>query len=228
MSHANLHVVARKLPLSGGFCGLKLEHVNLAGADFTGTNLSDCSFVDCNLSGAKFKGTELQPEHSSIPSKVASLLFLRCNLTGARFSGANCSARTFADSDLSNAVFDGSEMWSCSFRNCKFVHARLINSHIGYISEFTKCKLDYANLRNSTFNYDKFYNASLIHADFTGADLNDVKFFGCNFKGSNFTGVDLNNAKFLGCNLKGSNFSAAKNVISRVPHRTKKIVKFTR
>ena len=79
----------RDADFSGIFLLATFRHANLAGADFSRSNIKTCDFSCANLTGAKFAG-----------SAIDAALFEGATLTNADFEGVSIQSHVFGKGEL--------------------------------------------------------------------------------------------------------------------------------
>ncbi|KAH3761849.1 pentapeptide repeat family protein [Pelomyxa schiedti] len=174
-------VVLQRRTLSGfNFSGLQL-----CGADFSDSNLTNCLFTGSNLSGSNLKGAVL------CNSDLTKANLSGCDLTKVDFTSAKLSGATLSSANLTDANLTGADLMSAVLES-----ANLTNTN------FTKSSLIGANIRSD----------SGANATFTGANLTDAKLF-CdgNFANLNLTNATIwcsgRPTNFSMSNLSGANIS---------------------
>ena len=148
--------------------------------DFSGVNLSSVSFMGSDLSGSTFRGTTVfsdgvQGVNLSGTNAVISEIQMYDNVD---FRGVNLSGVNFMGSNLQNAQFDSTTVFSdgAAFG----VNLSGTNAVISGIQGFD-------------------------NVDFSGVNLSSVSFMGSDLSGSTFRGTTVFSDGVQGANLSGTN-----------------------
>ncbi|WP_186080620.1 pentapeptide repeat-containing protein [Burkholderia gladioli] len=132
-------------------------------------------------------------------------------INGAEFTNIDGKGANFCDANLRDAILEGVDMSDCIFFNADMVGVKAFGS------VFHGCKLDRAQLTNTSFEICDFDEAS-----FQESNLTSAKFFSSSFQDCRFYAADLSGAQFRGAgtnpllgkelrfNLCGTIFSNAK------------------
>ncbi len=146
--------------------GHPLYRYNLAGGDFTSTNLSgailmESMFIKANLTGAILQGCQ-----------IGMANFAQATLTGADFTGSKLNFSQIVDCDCRGAKFDHTDLGGCimissDFSDASFVEASLMTTTM------TGSRLIRADLRNCNMA-----GLNLTHADLSGANISGSRVFG--------------------------------------------------
>ena len=190
--------------------------VNLSGADFSQTNLSQTEADDilvhyCNFNGAIFdacrwrqpvfahadmrrisaKASELGwPAIGATPRADFSYTALNdSDLYNARILGCFYGAR-FGGASLVRSDFSGSEFSGPSCHEMSFAGAQLIEAR------FCDCRISSAS----------FFNAECRMADFSRTTFSNVKMKGCNLTGAIFRGAEFRRTEFASNQLIEADF----------------------
>ncbi len=180
---------------------------SLAGADFTGADLSRLELAGVDLSDALLEAVDLSGADLRGANFNGAVL-ARANLRGARLEGARFQEANLGLAELDAALAAG--------------------------VDFTGAKLDNASLAGGDFTGACLAQASLLGARLGGANLTQVKAPGAKFlamdvaqreipepggpmpaqaeldmTGVRFAGADLSKSLFVHCLLAGADFSAA-------------------
>ncbi|MBE9137498.1 pentapeptide repeat-containing protein [Nodosilinea sp. LEGE 07088] len=174
-------------------------------SDFSGSDLTEASFVAAHLRHVGFRNTSL----------------LRANLSNALapysdFSGANASSAWFIEADVSHAIFNGTSLVGADFTDAdltaaSLVAARLRQAHLAGATlttanltqaDLADANLSGANLTGANLSQTLLTNswltgANLSQANLEQADLSGSDLAGVVFTGANLTGVNLANARFF-------------------------------
>ena len=136
--------------------GQNLIGLQLAGADFTGSNLGDASLTLSNLRGADFSSADLS--------------YARVNLADLRNA-------QFGEADLRGAAVN-SVLRHAHLRDADLSRANLLSA------DFTDAFLVDANLTEANLAESVLVRADLSGADLTGADLTKVDLTGAKLTGA--------------------------------------------
>lgn len=194
--------------------GADLSGANLQNADFTGSCLSGCLFMQANLQGVDFSEVEMQ---SSVlyEANLTEALFYEANLTGAVlpkanltravFYQANLNLATLYDTNLTEAVFyqanlEGANLSDANLKlanleACNICHANLIGANL------TGANLIGANLRNASLSTACLTEAILFEATLSKANLYNANLTHANLVGANLTNTTLQDADLSGADL---------------------------
>lgn len=112
------------------------------------------------------------------------------------FSGKNLFAVSFEGMRLEDAMFVGSYMRNCNFKDCLF-----------FGCDFTESNLSDSSLVEATFIECVFDGSSMQRVVATGADFRDSSFVGTSLKDSDLKSSLLDGAKFRDSDLSGSDLS---------------------
>lgn len=172
--------------------------------DFSGSDLTETSFVAAHLRHTIFRNTSL----------------LRANLsnsmaTYADFSGANASSAWFIAADVSYGNFNGTslvgaDLTDANLRQATLVEARLRQAHLAgatlAAADLTQADLTDANLIEADLTTANLSRANLSNSSLRGADLSQANLAGANLAGANLEGTLLTRANLTGVNLAGAHF----------------------
>ncbi len=175
--------------LKTGFDHRLIEHLSMAGHDFTDADLTDLRLSKGDLTGA---------------------ILVNANLTGAQII-----ATALVGADVSGAELTGAALKRCDITGVKAVKTRLQNTTFDLCqldrADGSGAMLDRARPSRTSFVGVKFTGASLADmaasdcrfdsADFSGADLGRAHFTRCQFRGADFRGADLKGVVFIACDL---------------------------
>jgi uncharacterized protein YjbI with pentapeptide repeats len=159
---------------SANWKSVMIDHLQLAGADFSGMDLSKVHFFRANLDGANFSNCIL----SGANLRLASL-------DGASFYRAFAVNLKLADVNASEADFDHAVFYSSDFYQANLHKAKLCNAFFCDIEAQHACFAE-ANLFNTTFQ-----SCMLNLADFSDTDLSH----GISFGNSDLYEIKLDRAK---------------------------------
>ncbi len=175
--------------------GMNFEGINLRGANFSNSNLSEANFSGIDLRGANFNDANLNNAVFN-GANLAWSHFERANLFGAKLNVLSVDGAKFCKADLRNINLTGSNLQGAIF---------------------TKANMENTIFKGANLNDTSFAGANLKKADFSGVNLRRVNlsrttligavFTGTNFDGANLSGADLRSINFNGLALHGANFS---------------------
>jgi uncharacterized protein YjbI with pentapeptide repeats len=189
---------------AGDLAGIRLDDLQLTGANFGGMNLTKARFADATLSNADLSHANLASavfQHTKLP---------RASLTHANASGANFYAADFYGADLSHAnlsgaFFEGAKVTSANFTGADVRQARLAFS-IGFTFAQLSSTANYQarDLRGVTLDL-----MDLARAEFSGQSLGGASFWYAKLKGANFANADVRGTSFAGTNYYGDGLTPA-------------------
>lgn len=157
----------------------RFTHLDLSGADFSGSQLIDCSFEDCNLSGVKLVGTSLR-DVQFLRCKIVGVHFEDCHeiffdavfqdckldmssffkrkLAGKAFTGCSLREADFTEADLDRVSFAGADLHGAVFDQCNLEKADF-RTALGYMidperNRLKKAKFDLEGLPGLLGKYD--------------------------------------------------------------------------
>jgi uncharacterized protein YjbI with pentapeptide repeats len=142
----------------------------IAGADFSGAEIADCTFYPW-YAAIGFRAPLKK-------ASVAGVVFRGARLSKCEFDDLVLSEPDFSGADVSGCQFKGAELKKADFRGAVLKDAVLFGCKLPD-GDFTKADLRGANLGE----------ADLSRCKFAGADLT-----GCNLRGAKLDGADLANA----------------------------------
>ena len=203
------------------------KEMYLAGAKFTGADLSDSDFTGAHLRRAVFKGANLR-----------GVNFSKANLMGVNFTGADISTTNFSQANLESARFVGGSLYNLCFHDANLSYSNFSGVNINEMDTtgalftrtyfnfayfhrsnlsnvnlesatifnvtFFKTVLQKANLKNSLMANTIFDGVDLEQADLRNADLENVLLKGVNLSGANLENAYLANARLLNVNLNNA------------------------
>ena len=111
-----------------------LQHIMLAGTNFSGMKLAGCNFSYAVLSGSNFEGADLE-----------RAVFTHCILTDANFSKAN----------LKHADFTGAHLVRANFLESCMVHCNFTDANMESVSYPFNCN-GFQGVRHSMNNVQNF------------------------------------------------------------------------
>jgi uncharacterized protein YjbI with pentapeptide repeats len=114
----------RKIQLhSSSWRGTKLEECVFEGCDLSRANptrlaLRDVTFRDCKLMGVDWSGLESYPSVSFERCNLSYASFARLALNKTRIAHCTLTEVNFIETQLVDAIFDGSELSGARFERC--------------------------------------------------------------------------------------------------------------
>ncbi|MCL2640042.1 MAG: pentapeptide repeat-containing protein [Phycisphaerales bacterium] len=173
------------LDLSGIDFEVEGRIVNVAGADFSNSNMQ----------GVKFDGGVWS--HRS--ARLMGCKFQNTDLTKANFYYSEFQDADFTDARLKNTGF-----FFCKMQRVLFADLDASACHI-YGIDFTDAKLMNTDFSKASFYYGSDYqNADLSNANLSNTNQYGAKFRGANLQNANFTNAELRVSDFTGANLEGA------------------------
>jgi uncharacterized protein YjbI with pentapeptide repeats len=175
--------------------------------DFSGSDLTETSFVAAHLRHAVFRNTSL----------------LRANLSNslaayADFSGANASSAWLIAADVSHGNFNGTSLVGADLTDANLSQATLVNARLrqAYLAgatlvsaNLTQADLTDANLKEADLTAANLRQANLSNGGLQGANLTHANLEGANLEGANLEGTVLARANLAEVNLAGARFFTA-------------------
>lgn len=175
--------------------------------DFSGSDLTETSFVAAHLRHAVFRNTSL----------------LRANLSNslaayADFSGANASSAWLIAADVSHGNFNGTSLVGADLTDANLSQATLVGARLrqAYLAgatlvsaNLTQADLTDANLNGADLTTANLRQANLSNGGLQGANLTHANLEGANLEGANLEGTVLARANLAGVNLAGARFFTA-------------------
>lgn len=116
-----------------------ISGVNLAGANFTGAEISEGNFRECNLQGACFSESQLP----------------KADLSGANLVGANLEKVFARQAQFVKTDLSGSNCYRADMMEASLMKARLVGA------DFTEANLYSVSFLNSTLGNTKFTDAQM-------------------------------------------------------------------
>ena len=207
------------------FRGATLDHASfesarLLGADLSGTEGTQLIFSRADLTGATAKGAKWHMAflegttlvRADLSGATVTRSFVsKCNAVSASFARAILTGTSFAESDLSQAIFtdargDGSVWMGANLTGADLGHATLKSAH------FTEANATGARFFGANLRQARFYRAILERADFTRANLFDADLHKAVVGEAKFVDANLYDAKLYqtsgsGCDFNGANLT---------------------
>jgi uncharacterized protein YjbI with pentapeptide repeats len=156
-------------------------------SNYRGKQLTDAQLFDGRK--ANFCNANLQPP---VPLK------------GADLTSANLRGASFQKNDLSGTVLEGADLAQANMRMTTLEGARL-NHGIGV--DFTRARLQQADLSNGHFYHSDFTEAVLHKAKMADIHLENVKLNGAQLQNADLTSSRLESVDLTGSWLQGTDFS---------------------
>ena len=198
---------------------IKIKNKSLAGA-----NLSYASFAHSNLSGVSLDNVILQKTN-----------FWKADLSGldftvVSFGGLDTYLAKFLESNLSNANFEGKdlftdEVFSIVLKNKAYLNTlslfEIRNDVFGVDSQIIPISAEvngndlvvnyifYTNFKNANLENTNFKNADLKFANFNSANLANADISGADLRKAFLSNANLSNANLDGVNLEGATLGNA-------------------
>ncbi len=152
------------------FTGCNFTGCNFTNASIAG-NFTDCNFTDCNFTEARIGGnfTNVLLDNATFINCDASLCkFTNAKGSYANFAGANLFDSNFAQSKLTNCIFDKTYIECVSFENADLTHSTFIQSRDYDPDDYgslTYC--EETTFKNAIVNLDgvDFYDSDTIMPD---------------------------------------------------------------
>jgi uncharacterized protein YjbI with pentapeptide repeats len=166
---------------------------NLAGADFTGSDLRDANLSAAFLDDANFTDAKLD-RVAFVTSRLHRATMTRATLDGAFLHGSQFDGAMLDGVDFSKAKVDGVRFVGASMRQA---HLSSIDADSLY-NDFSKADLTRAELPAARIDAASFRGATLTHANLTLASLRNADFTGADLTGATFIDADVQFAIFQG------------------------------
>ncbi len=172
--------------------------------DFSGSDLTEASFVAAQLRHAVFRNTSLL--RANLSNSLASY---------ADFSGANASSAWLIAADVSHGRFDGTSLVGADLTDANLSHASLIAARLRQAhlagtrllsANLSQADLSEANLREADLTGANLRQANLSNSWLREADLSQANLEQADLQGSNLEGAVLTGANLTGANLAGASF----------------------
>ena len=183
---------------------LRLRAGTVLQSAFGRSALHQLPFVSCRFSHAELSGAQFE-----------DCRFTSDGAKGCSFAFSNLQRTLFSRCDLSQAVFDRTDLFAVEMRDCNLTGTRfdtvdfsraLSRKKIETRASFHNCKLDIADLSGvklpgCSLAGCRLREADLSNADLTDADLSDSDLFQAILDGAKLGGADLSGAEVSGVNL---------------------------
>ena len=182
---------------------LDLRHSPLAGADFSGFDLSDVDFSGSDMQGVNLSNTKL----FKAVLRDADLQQARlcgADLTAADLSGCNLNEADLTDAGMGMARLDGATLFRAELSNTTLTKASLRNADLRLVN------LRMARVREAELDHADLTNANLEEADLSFSTVNGTVFKDCNLRGAFLQSIRyFENATWVGADMREINFSGA-------------------
>ena len=215
LSNSNLTGV----DLSGrDLTGTMLKGANLAYADITGTilkeaNLSKSYLAGADLSDKDLTGTILNGANL-VNTKLIGTILKEANLSNSNLTGVDLSDTDLTGTFLRGANFDYTILPDVGLTEKDFEYASFIGVDLSgkdlTDSDFSRSKLDNANIENTDLMFSKFVDVNLTkikNKSLAGATLVSTSFAHSNLSGVSLDGATLHEVNFNSANLSGQDFT---------------------
>lgn len=169
--------------------GIKLNGVDLTGANFMGVDLSYADLTGANLTNANLEKTNLN----------------NANLTGADLMCVNLTEAKLTNANLNSANLTNANLISVNLNNTNLINANLnsanLNGAYSKDSKFIAANFEKSKLKNIDFvnaqlmcaylNNVNIKNSSLAYANLTDANLTDADFHNSYFENTKLVSIHL-------------------------------------
>lgn len=194
--------ILKDVDMSGG---LDMRDAVLAKSDLTGAKFNGANMMGADLSECIFNKTDLSQV------KAHQLTFISSDLKGLRCPGADLSKSIFIESDiagvdfteakLASAVFVTAQGTGACFKGADLENLRIVKDSVFEEADFSRAKLDRANLRGTNLTKCVFEQASLNGADLSECAISEGNFYRATAKQARFEKTDLTGARLVSINL---------------------------
>lgn len=206
---------------AGKFCRTNIGRAILKDVDMSGgINMRDAVLAKSDLTGAKFNGNDLsgadltecifnKTDLSNV--KAQKMIFISSDLKGLHCPGADLSKSIFIETDITGVDFTGAKLASAvfvtaqgkasCFQGADLENLRIVKDSIFEEADFSRAKLDRANLRGTNLTKCIFEQASLNDADLSECAIMKGNFYRATAKRAKFEKTDLANANLVSINL---------------------------
>jgi fluoroquinolone resistance protein len=152
--------------------GDEFEEVRDDGAELTGIEFEDCTFLRCSFKESTFRS---------------------CSLLECRFVHCDLSLARFPDTVFSSVSFEDSKLLGVNWTEARWPRPRLADR-----VSFRKCVLNHSTFFGLDLEGVRLEACAVVDADFREARLVGARFTGSDLRGSAFVGTDLSGADFAG------------------------------
>ncbi|WP_299483507.1 DUF2169 domain-containing protein [uncultured Roseibium sp.] len=215
LSHASL---ARTKLTGATLAELDILESSLENADASGASLQNVQFITCQLDGMNLGSANLKnvtilqssgPRLCLNDAKINGFISIQTSLTALQATHADLDRLILADSDLSGANFNQSQLdnsavvGASSLKGSTFIKLRAFNTFFNGLTLAESCFVGSA----CTSCY--FHQCDLTSCDFRVSLLNTTLFGGSDLKYSDFFGASLYAASLDKCDLRRCSFRAS-------------------
>ena len=183
------------------------EKTNLSGSDLrrarlTGAWLKRCQLDEADLGGADLSSARLQR------SSLRSASLIECNLDRALLDGADLTGAELRGASLKWARFDSDTLWPDGFEHgaCGAVGPGVVLRELRFPDGLL---LERVDLSNSELGGSTLTKAMLAEACLREAHLDDVSMVGAMLASADLTNASLNGANLTQANLQGAKMGGA-------------------
>jgi uncharacterized protein YjbI with pentapeptide repeats len=211
------------------FGALDRSSINLSGADFTQTNLSDTEaddilFHHCSFNGAKFDGARWRyPVFAYADMRRVSAQRVEWGVSSGRDSAerltADFSHTILKNADLTKAricgYFYSTRLGEALLTLADLSFSDFIGPKYDFEMSFSGARLGGAKLRHCHISSASFYNADCSEADFSRTIFYNVKMKGCNLHRARFRGAEVERKMFSPDQMREANLTRIIMAIDR-------------
>ena len=179
--------------LSGAnLSGSNLRQIDLTGADLTGANLTWVAFNEAKLTGACLRRADMG----------------NAMLTNSQLSGANLSGANLTKADLRLTLLQEAELNWAMLTEADLTSADLQHSTLDQIN-LERAKLTSVNLVGAELMEANLRQANLTGANLTGANLRESHLEDANLRNAILANANLTEANLLNACLRSANLTGA-------------------
>ncbi|BAZ12662.1 pentapeptide repeat-containing protein [Calothrix sp. NIES-4071] len=182
--------------------GADLSGANLQNADFTGSCLQGCLFMQANLQAVDFSEVDMQ---SSVlyEANLTEALFYEANLQAAVLPKANLSKAVFYQANLHLATLYDANLTEAIFYQAFLEGANLSDANLK-LANLEGCNISHANLIGANLQGANLIGANLQNASLSTACLTEAILFEASLSKANLYNANLTHANLVGANLTGT------------------------
>lgn len=149
--------------------------------------------LDDVISGESYFKCEFQYSNGNI--MLDEIMFDNCTFQQEDFSLADILDCTFINCDLSNYIFNESNIYRTTFKNSRLLGTSWIGSNLKKFS-IDACQADLSNFSDASINKASFSNSTFKEAYFQSVSFkNMIKFDKCNIEAIDLMGTKLKNVR---------------------------------
>lgn len=149
--------------------------------------------LDDVISGESYFKCEFQYSNGNI--MLDEIMFDNCTFQQEDFSLADILDCTFINCDLSNYIFNESNIYRTTFKNSRLLGTSWIGSNLKEFS-IDACQADLSNFSDASINKASFSNSTFKEAYFQSVSFkNTIKFDKCNIEAIDLMGTKLKNVR---------------------------------